>query len=137
MNISINFSEINWISVLVVTLLSFVLGALWHSSKLFGKAWAEDAKPEIDKSNKSSILKLFGFSAVAHFVGVTALDVFIGTEATALVGLIKGLIVGIVWVSGSIAVTHLFVGRSLRLILIDAGFYVVFYAIAGTILGAW
>ena len=48
MNISNHLSGINWIAVIVVTLLSFVMGALWHSPKLFGKAWAEDAKPEID-----------------------------------------------------------------------------------------
>jgi hypothetical protein len=43
----------------------------------------------------------------------------------------------VVWVFTSIAVTHLFVGRTFRLILIDAGFYVVFFSLAGLILGAW
>ncbi|MDP4292220.1 MAG: hypothetical protein Q8908_14155 [Bacteroidota bacterium] len=45
MHTTIQFSEINWLAILVVLVLSFVLGALWHSRLLFGKAWTEDVKP--------------------------------------------------------------------------------------------
>jgi hypothetical protein len=129
--------EINWLSVVVVTIISFSLGALWHHKKLFGKAWNEDAKPVFDASKKSSFITLFGLSALLHFIAIAGLDYFIGADATALSGLFKGLFVSIGFIFTSIAVTHLFVGRSFRLILIDAGFYVVLYSIAGLILGAW
>ena len=129
--------EINWLSVVVVTLISFPLGAMWHNKKLFGKAWAEDAKPVFDTSNKSSVIKLFGLSALFHFIAIAGLDYFIGADATALSGLLKGLSFSLLFIFTSIAVTHLFVGRSFRLILIDGGFYVVLYSIAGLILGAW
>jgi len=129
--------EINWLSVIVVTIISFPLGALWHHKKLFGKAWNEDAKPVFDKTKKSSFIKLFGLSALFHFIALALLDYFIGTDSTALNGLFKGFFVSTGFVFTSIAVTHLFVGRSFRLILIDAGFYVVLYSIAGLILGAW
>jgi len=33
--------------------------------------------------------------------------------------------------------TYVFVGRTLRLFLIDAGFYVVFMALSGLVLGVW
>jgi hypothetical protein len=65
------------------------------------------------------------------------LAMLIGNQSTALCGLSYGLIISLVWVATSIGVTYLFVGRSFRLFLIDAGFYVVFYSIAGLILGAW
>ena len=34
--------EINWIAVVVATLSSFALGALWYSPALFGKAWQRE-----------------------------------------------------------------------------------------------
>ena len=70
-------------------------------------------------------------------MAVAGLDVLIGDDASALTGLGTGFSVSIIWIFTSLAVTHLFVGRSFRLILIDGGFYVIFFSIAGLILGAW
>jgi hypothetical protein len=129
--------EINWLSVVVVTIISFILGSLWHNKKLFGKAWNEDAKPVFDASKKSSFITLFGLSALFHFIALAGLDYYIGPDGTAIGGLLKGLFIGLVFIFTSLAVTHLFAGRKFRLILIDGGFYVVLYALAGLILGAW
>jgi hypothetical protein len=68
---------------------------------------------------------------------VAGLDLVIGPDSGMLAGLHTGLFMSVVWVFTSIAVTHLFVGRTFRLILIDAGFYVVFFSLAGLILDAW
>ena len=137
MELAFHFSEINWLSVIVVTILSFPLGTIWHNKKVFGKAWNEDAKPVFDASKKSSFIRLFGLSFVFHFVTVASLDALIGIGGTLVTGLVTGFIVGLAFVFTSLAVTHLFVGRSFRLILIDTGFYVVFFSISGLILGAW
>lgn len=136
MNFTQFLSQANWFSVLVVTFLSFPLGAVWHS-KLFGKAWNEDAKPQFDGSKKINFIKLFGFSAISHFVMLLGLDVLIGVQSDWFSGMLTGFGVSIVWVFTSMAVTHAFVGRSVRLILIDTGFYVVFLSLAGIILGLW
>ena len=74
MTLSVGFTEINWLSVIVVTLLSFPLGSVWHS-KLFGKAWKEDARPVFDGSKKINFIKLFGFSAVMHFIAIAGLEI--------------------------------------------------------------
>jgi len=136
MNLCPLFSEINWIAVVLVTILSFMLGAFWHSV-LFNKAWSEDSKSIYNKANRGNPAKIFGLTGISHLVAVIALAMFIGNDSTALTGILKGLIISLVWVSTSIGVTYLFVGRSFRLFLIDAGFYVVFYSIAGLILGIW
>ena len=128
-------SGINWLSVIVVTILSFILGALWHSPVLFGKVWAKEINKDSDK--KVNFKLIFGLSGLSNFAAIVALAVFIGKNATLLDGFLKGLIVSIFWVSTSIAVTYLFASRSLKLFLIDAGFYVVFLSIAGIILGIW
>ena len=131
-----NLSNINWLAVLVVTVISFPLGSFWHS-KMFRKAWNDDAKPKFDASKKINFVTLFGFSAISHFVMCAGLDLLIGAGSTWLSGLISGLVVSVIWVSTAMAVTHAFVGRSIRLILIDTGFYIVFLSTAGIILGAW
>lgn len=126
-------SDINWLAVITVTVLSFVLGALWHSSLLFGKAWKEDIKSHPNMNFPI----VFGVSVIGNFITLLALTAFIGTNATLTEGIIKGLIVSIFWISSAIGVTYLFAGRSFRLFLIDAGYYVVLFAIAGLILAAW
>ena len=131
----VQFSNINWLAVVVVTILSFVLGALWHSPFLFGKTWARETNRNSDQ--KVNFLQLFGFSAIAHFASTIALAAFLGNNSNVLSGLSAGLLISIFWVSTSIAVTYLFANRSMKLFLIDAGFYVVFFSVAGIILGAW
>jgi uncharacterized membrane protein len=137
MNICTYISEINWLTVTTVTIISFPLGALWHSKKLFGKAWAEDAKSSVDKNNKAAMFRLFSLSALFHFITVVGLAVTIGKDATLLLGLMTGFLISFAWIFTTIGVTYLFVGRPFRLILIDAGFYLVFFSFAGMLLGAW
>ena len=74
-------------------------------------------------------------SAIFHFVALLALAAFIGRFSTCFAGMLKGFIISVVWVSTSIGVTYQFVGRSFRLFLIDAGFYVVLFSLAGFIFG--
>jgi len=136
MNLCTSFSEINWLAVAVLTVFSFMLGAFWHSV-LFNKAWKEDSKSEYNSENRGKPGKLFGLAGISHVVAVIALALLIGHQSTAICGLLYGLTVSIAWVSTCIGVTYLFVGRSFRLFLIDAGFYVVFYTIAGLILAIW
>jgi hypothetical protein len=52
-------------------------------------------------------------------------------------GLHTGLLIGIFWVASAYGVTYLFEQRSLRLWLINAGYYVVLYAAMGSIIGAF
>jgi uncharacterized membrane protein len=136
MDISTLFTEINWLAVAAVNILSFILGALWHSV-LFKKGWSEDSNSIYNSENHGNPAKIFGLAGLAHLVAVIALALFIGSSSTAVEGLLKGFLVSIVWVSTSIGVTYLFVGRTFRLFLIDAGFYVVFLSLAGLILGVW
>ena len=136
MNLCASFSEINWLAVAVVTIFSFMLGAFWHSV-LFNKAWKEDSNSVYNSENRGNPAMLFGLTGILHLVAVIALAMLIGHNSKAVSGLFYGLTISIVWVSTSIGVTYLFVGRSFRLFLIDAGYYVVFYSIAGLTLAIW
>lgn len=136
MNLSTSITEINWLAVSAVTVLSFMLGAFWHSV-LFKKGWSEDSGSKYSSDNHGNPAVIFGLSAVLHIIAVIGLAMFIGSSASAIEGLLKGFFVSMVWIATSIGVTYIFVGRTFRLFLIDAGFYVVFLSLAGLILGAW
>lgn len=131
-----SFFEINWLAVLVSVILSFVLGALWHSV-LFKKSWSELSGSVYNSQNHGNPAVIFGLSGILHVVLVIGLAMFIGQHGNLSSGALKGLFISVVWISTSIGVTYIFVGRSFRLILIDAGFYVVFLSVAGMLLGAW
>lgn len=132
---NISFSGISWIAVLVSLLFSFVLGALWHSKLLFGESWAKDSGTPYNKENHGNPLLIFGLSAVSHLVALVTLAAIIGQGAGVTHGVVCGLVVSLAWISTSLGVTYIFAGRSLRLFLIDAGFYIVFCTLSGLIIG--
>jgi hypothetical protein len=131
-----SFYEINWLAVAVVIVLSFALGAFWHSI-LFNKTWSKDSGSIYGPENHGNPAVIFGLSGLLHLVLVIGLAMFVGHHTNYLGGALKGLFISLVWICTSIGVTYIFVGRSFRLFLIDAGFYVVFLTLAGCILGTW
>jgi hypothetical protein len=72
-----------------------------------------------------------------QFIAATALAALLGAGSTWLTGLQSGLIIGICWIATAYGITYLFELRSLRLFRINAGYYVVSFAVMATIIGAW
>jgi len=127
-------SNIHLLPVLVMTLFSFALGAFWHSQKLFGKTWAEENN--LSKDRKINAPLIFGGTALVHFVTIAGLSAVVA-EKGFLNGLLGGILISIVWILPSITGTYLFAGKSLKLLAIDAGMYIVLFSIAGGIMGVW
>ena len=68
--------DVNWIAVIVGAVVSFLLGWLWYSPKLFGVKWAEGARVSLAEGSDMPMAAL-GVQALATFflswvVGVTA-----------------------------------------------------------------
>lgn len=135
MYFALSFSHINWFAVVVILILSFALGALWHSV-LFKNSWSKDSGSIYNSENHGNPAIIFGLSALMHLIAIVGMSVVL-KDCDAFQGLLAGLAISLVWIATSIGVTYIFVGRTLRLFLIDAGFYVVFLSVAGLILGAW
>ena len=130
-------SDVNWLAVVVATIVAFMLGGLWYSKALFGNAWMQEVGLTEDAVNSANMAKTFGGTIVLQIFAATALSAFLGTESTWQSGLETGLWVGLFWIATAYGVTYLFEQRSMRLFLINAGYYVVLYGITGTIIGAW
>ena len=137
MDLSHTLTDINWIAVVVATVAAFALGGLWYSKALFGDIWMQEVGLTEEAVNNANMPMTFGGTFVLQLIATIALAAFLGADSTWLTGLETGLTVGLVWVATAYGVTYLFEQRPLRLFLINAGYYVVLYAIVGTVLGAW
>lgn len=131
------FLEINWWSVIVSALAAFAIGGLWYSPLLFGNIWQKLIGLKQEDLKETSMPLIFGSTFILNIIGALVLDMFIGPDATLIIGLAAGLLVGLAWVTTSIAINYLFARRPFRLFLIDAGYFSVFFAVMGIILGSW
>ena len=126
--------NIHWIPVIVMTIVSFALGAVWHQKLLFGKTWTDENEPTLQ--NKMNIPLVFGLTAVMHFLALAALSAIV-SNAGWQDGLHAGILIWFVWVLPPMTATYLFANRSLKLLAIDAGMYFVLFGISGLILSIW
>ena len=69
-------ANVNWIAVLVGTVVSFLLGWLWYSPKLFGRKWAEGVGVKLGAASSAPaaamVVQLIATFLLSWVVGVTA-----------------------------------------------------------------
>jgi hypothetical protein len=137
MDITTAFSTINWLSVIVASLAAFAIGSIWYSPVMFSKTWQKESNLTDYDLKNASMPVIFGSAFVLMFISAVLLDMFIGPGGTAGSGLVMGLVVSLGWIVTALGVNYLFGRKSITLFLIDAGYFVVFFAAMGLILGAW
>ena len=128
---------INHIAVFVCAVMSLVIGAFWWSPLLFAKPWQAENGFTDEQLAKANPLKNFGLSFVIAWTMSYNLAFFLAAPGTTWQwGLAAGLLVAI-WVVGMFIIIALFEQRSLKYILINCGYMVVYFAVTGFILGIW
>ena len=128
---------VNWVAVIVATVAAFILGAIWYSKALFGNQWMQEVGLTEENVQNANMAKTFGTTFALQLLAAIALSAFLGEGSNWLEGLHTGLWIGLFWVATAYGVTYLFEQRSLRLWMINAGYFVVWYAVLGTIIGAF
>jgi hypothetical protein len=93
---------VSWIAVVVSFVLSFILGWLWYSPKLFGKKWAEGVGVPFEDGGSmpvcAMIAQALGTFGLAWLFGITA-----GREALLTIILILLTIVMLIVANGKFA----------------------------------
>ncbi|MGI9102540.1 MAG: DUF1761 domain-containing protein [Terriglobales bacterium] len=130
--------HVNWIAVVVAALATFILGGLWYSPVMFGRAWMLTnnlSEADLRKGNKA---KIFGLSFLLALVMSANLAMFLAQPTTtAAWGATAGFLAGFGWVALAIAIVALFERRSWRYVAINGGYMTAAFVIMGVILGAW
>ena len=139
--------SVNWLAVLVAGISSFVVGGIWYSPNLFGKAWMKAnnlSEEQIKHGNKG---KIFGWTLIFSLLMAANLGMFLadtpgdcpadcGQKTDIAWGATAGFLAG-VWTFCAIAIHSLFELKSWRLILINGFYSVVALTLMGAIIGAW
>jgi hypothetical protein len=138
---------INWWAVLVAGISAFVVGGVWYSPGLFGKAWMKDnnfTEEQIKKGGNKG--KVFGFTLIFSLLMSVNLAMFLTTPADCPAncavkaditwGATAGFLAGI-WTFCAIAIHSLFELKPWRLIFINGFYSVVALILMGAIIGAW
>lgn len=136
-----DFSNINFLAVLVGGILAFAFGALWYSPVLFSKAWQAEVGLNDNDIQGANMAKIFGTSLLLMLVMSLGMAIMLrghdDGEITWMTGLMHGLYVGVMFVATSVGINILYQRRSIKLFLIDAGYQVIMLMIMGAIIGAW
>ncbi|MDR9366015.1 MAG: DUF1761 domain-containing protein [Balneolaceae bacterium] len=130
--------SLNWFSIIVATVVYFILGALWYSPVLFGNTWMKlrNLDPET-MEQPNPIIYLYSF--ILQFIGVASLAMFI--TALEIDGAGNGALIGFGAGAGFVfslaGATGIFTDIPMKLHFLDNGYHVVGLVLAGIILGLW
>jgi hypothetical protein len=127
----------NWIAVAVAGISAFVLGGVWYSPALFGKAWMKEnnlTEQQVKAGNKG---KIFGWALILTLIMSANLAMFLNDpKINFQLGLLYGLLAGL-WIFCGIAIVGLFELKTGRYIFINGGYCFIALGLMGAILGAW
>lgn len=121
-------------AVLLAAVSSFLLGGLWYSPVLFGRAWnaANGGAPQAGHP-----AKVFGVSFAFSLVAAVAFAYALGTEPPLATAVMAGALVGVCFVAASFGINYQFAQRTFKLWLIDGGYHAVQFVLFGVVLGLW
>jgi hypothetical protein len=112
------FANVNWIAVIVGTIVAFLVGWLWYSPKLFGKGWAEGSGVELGSAQSMPV-----FAMVSQLAALFLLSVVIGI--TAGFEHLMTAIIAILAAAGFVTSAGAFVKKTNYAVGVDFGYIVV------------
>lgn len=127
--------NINWLATAVAAVSAFLVGGIWYSPAVFGKAWMKDNQltdAQVRSGNKG---KIFGFTFLFSLLMAVNLSLFLH-QADAGYGAAVGFHAGL-WTFAAIATHSLFELKGWRLIFINGLYSIVSLTLMGVIIGAW
>ena len=121
-------------AILLAALSSFLLGGLWYSAALFGRAW-NTANNGPKQSGHPA--KVFGVSFVFSLIAAICFALWVGAAPPIEASLKAGALAGFGFVATSFGINYQFAQRPFVLWLIDGGYHTVQFVLFGLILGLW
>lgn len=129
--------QFNIWAVIVAAVSTFLIGGLWYSPAVFGKAWMRENGFTEEGMKNSNMVKIFGLAFFLAFIASINLAMFMGPEDNIGMGAFWGFLAGFGWVATFVGTHYLFERRSFTLFLINAGYSIVALTVMGVILAAW
>lgn len=123
----------NLLAILVAAACGFLVGGIWYGP-LFGKAWQREIGMSDDDLKSANMLKIYGTSFLfsllsAVFLGHLLSHFDSDFHRTMMISV--GIALG--FIAPAIGTNYLFGRKSGKLFVIDAGYWVAFYAAMGLV----
>lgn len=128
---------VNWLAIVVSALSTFLIGGLWYSPAVFGKAWMKENGFTEESMKGSNMVKIFGLTFILALIASVNLAMFLGPDVNVGLGAFYGFLAGFGWVATFVGTHYLFERKSFKLFLINAGYSTVSLTVMGVIIGAW
>ncbi len=134
--------QVNYLAVLTSGIVIFALGGLWYSPALFAKKWmALTGKSEADlKAAPSGAMPvMFLLAFICGLLSSWALAVLLNhfVQLTALRGALVGVLCWVGFAGATSYANALFAMKPKQLWLIESGFNLVSFVLAGIVLAVW
>jgi len=129
--------QVNYLAVVTAGIAAFVLGGLWYSPALFGRAWQREVGLSDDALRQGNMARIFGTALVLSLVAAFVFAMFLGPRPSMPLGLGAGFAAGLCWVASSFGINYLFARRSFKLFAIDGGYHTLQFTLIGAILALW
>lgn len=127
--------EVNLLAVLVCGVASMILGGMWYSPLLFGKAWQSGAGLSDEQLAAGNMALIYGLAFLLSLAAAYVFGLFLGREMGLWPSTAAGAAAGIFWVAASFGINYLFERRGLRHWLINGGYHALQFTLFGFILG--
>ena len=138
MDYSAALENVNFLTVLIATVVAVVVGSIWYAESVFGKEWQKAAgltKKDLKKANMTNAM--VGM-VVGTFISATALSIvmsFVG-EMNAVDGALFGALIAAFFVVTSQATNYLFEQKPMALLSINGAHTVFTYALMGAVIAS-
>ena len=129
--------QVNYLAIVAAGIAAFVLGGLWYSPALFGRAWQREVGLSDDALKQGNMARIFGVALVLSLVAAFVFALFLGPRPSMPLGLGAGFSAGLCWVASSFGINYLFARRSFKLFAIDGGYHTLQFTLIGAILALW
>ncbi|MFA6113930.1 MAG: DUF1761 domain-containing protein [Sphingomonas sp.] len=127
-------TEVHWLAILVAAVSGFLVGGLWYGP-IFGKAWQAARGLSDDAMKNANMPMIFGLTFLLNLFSAFILDHTLTTygapDLSLSVMISSGVALG--FIVPAIGVNYLFSRQSLRLFMIDAGYWLVIYSVMGVV----
>lgn len=126
------------LEILIAALAAFLLGFAWYTV-LFGKVWQQETGVT-DEEAQSGMLMTHGLSFLMMCTIACGVNIIINLHApeeqTFMHGAFHGLMSAVFYAVPAMVIHYLYQKKSIKLMMIDGGYLLLFIALIGGVLGA-
>ena len=135
MDLSYLVDNLNWVAVLGAWIVSMVWSFTWYSKSLAGKQWMKEVDLKESEIEKVYAKKVMPIVTTLSLISAFMLGVLLAEVQGWVDGMFDGLVIGSGIAATQVTILYAFALRSRKLMIIDALWVIVGFALMGLTIG--